>query len=80
MGRYLNPRNSKYRTADNSEIHVDKSGLIVELEKMFGTERRFVAVGQPGCFGKSMAVNMMAHDKGAKEDVCAIERIEMEAR
>ena len=31
MGNYLNPDNSKFQRAVNSDIYVDKTGLIAEL-------------------------------------------------
>lgn len=59
MGIYLNPGNEKFRMAVNSEIYVDKTMLISEINKLIDTEKRFIAVSRPRRFGKSMAVNML---------------------
>lgn len=59
MGIYLNPDNTDFRRALNSEIYVDKSGLISQTNKIIDTENRFVCVSRPRRFGKSMAANML---------------------
>ncbi|SEK97805.1 Predicted AAA-ATPase [Ruminococcus albus] len=43
----------------NSEIYVDKSELIKQINKILDTENRFVCVSRPRRFGKSMAANML---------------------
>ena len=60
MGIYLNPGDDKFRMARRSEIYVDKSDIIVYLNKVIDTENRFVCVSRPRRFGKSMAANMIA--------------------
>ena len=39
MGIYLNPGSGKFEEALNSEIYVDKSGLIAYTNKVFGTKQ-----------------------------------------
>ena len=60
MGIYLNPGNDKFFIDRQSEIYVDKSGLIAYLNRVFRTTERFVCVSRPRRFGKSMAANMIA--------------------
>lgn len=59
MGIYLNPDNIDFQIALNSEIYVDKSGLINYTNKSIYTEQRFICVSRPRRFGKSMAANML---------------------
>ena len=57
MGNYLNPDNIDFRRALNSEIYVDKSGLIELVNKIVDTQDRYICVTRPRRFGKSMAAN-----------------------
>ena len=59
MGIYLNPGNDLFWAAKNSEIYVDKSGLISYTNKVLGSEQRFICVSRPRRFGKSMTANML---------------------
>ena len=40
MGIYLNPGNDEYKKAVNSEIYVDKTGLIAFTNRILNTEQR----------------------------------------
>lgn len=60
MGIYLNPGNGGFKRAINSEIYVDKTGLLEYTNKALGTEQCFICVSRPRRFGKSMAANMLA--------------------
>ena len=60
MGVYLNPRNDKFYKAINSEIYVDKTGLIQYTNRVFNTMQQNVCVSRPRRFGKSMTANMLA--------------------
>lgn len=60
MGRYLNPGNALFEAALNSQIYVDKSGLISYTNRVLGSEQRYICVSRPRRFGKSMAANMLA--------------------
>ena len=66
MGIYLNPGSGKFKEALDSEIYVDKSGLIAYTNKVFGTKQKFVCVSRPRRFGKSMAADMLSayYDRG----------------
>lgn len=59
MGVYLNPGNSQFCIAVNSEIYIDKTELIHLTNKVIDTEQRFVCISRPRRFGKSMAANML---------------------
>ncbi len=59
MGIYLNPDNTNFQRAVNSEIYVDKTELIQHTNKLLGTEQQFICVSRPRRFGKSMAANML---------------------
>ena len=60
MGNYLNPGDELFRKAINSEIYVDKSLLIQEINKVIDTEQRYVCVSRPRRFGKSITLNMLS--------------------
>ncbi len=60
MGRYLNPGNTLFRKALNSQIYVDKSELISYTNRVINSEQQYVCVSRPRRFGKSMAANMLA--------------------
>ena len=60
MGIYLNPGNRGFWESARSEIYVDKTGLIAETNKCVGTDQKFLCVSRPRCFGKSMALKMLA--------------------
>lgn len=60
MGVYLNPGNDKFYKAINSEIYVDKTGLIQYTNRVFSTMQQNVCVSRPRRFGKSMTANMLA--------------------
>lgn len=59
MGRFLNPGNEMFQRALNSQIYVDKSGLIAHLNQILGSEQCSVCVSRPRRFGKSMSANML---------------------
>ena len=60
MGIYLNPGAGKLQMSMNSEIYVDKSGMLAKLNRFINTEQRFVCVSRPRRFGKSMIANLMS--------------------
>ncbi len=60
MGLYVNPDNSKFNEDINSEIYVDKTMLLAELNKRIGTRDKYLCVSRPRRFGKTMAERMMA--------------------
>ena len=44
----------------NSEIFIDKSGLIKETNRCINTLQRYMCVSRPRHFGKSMAMDMLS--------------------
>lgn len=60
MGIYLNLGNELLKRARKSEIFVDKSLMIAELNKLVDTENNYICISRPRRFGKSMAGNMLA--------------------
>ena len=71
MGIYLNPGAGKLQQSRNSEIYVDKSGMLKYLNHVINTEQRFVCVSRPRRFGKSMSANLICayydYTAGGKE-------------
>ena len=59
MGSYLNPGNNKFKRAVNSDIYVDKTGLIKYTNSIVDTLQSCVGVSRPRRFGKSMAADML---------------------
>ena len=60
MGVYLNPDNDSFRKMVNSDIYVDKTGLIDYTNKVINTMQQYICVSRPRRFGKSMAAGMLA--------------------
>ena len=60
MGIYLNPGNALLQRARKSEIFIDKSMMIAELNKLVDTENNFLCISRPRRFGKSMMGNMIS--------------------
>lgn len=60
MGSYLNPTAKRFQDSLNSQIYVDKTGLIARTNALVNTEQRYMCVSRPRRFGKSMAANMLA--------------------
>ncbi len=55
-----------------SQIYVDKSGSLEELNRLIDTQQRFVCVTRPRRFGKSMAADMLSAYYGCKKDTSAL--------
>ena len=60
MGSYLNPGSKGFQESLNSEIYVDKTGLIEKTNAVLDTRQKFLCVSRPRRFGKSMAANMLS--------------------
>ncbi|WP_353736225.1 AAA family ATPase [Ruminococcus sp.] len=72
MGIYLNPDNIDFQEALNSQIYVDKSEIIAQINKMVDTQDRYICVTRPRRFGKTMAANMLTayYSRGAIQGIC----------
>lgn len=68
MGVYLNPDNENFYQAVNSDIYVDKTGLINYTNQRLRTLNKYICVSRPRRFGKSMAANMLASYYGRESD------------
>ena len=60
MGRFVNPNNSAFQVALNSQIYVDKTGLIAYTNNVLATMQGYICNSRPRRFGKSYAANMLA--------------------
>lgn len=60
MGIYLNPGNRSFRDSLNSEVYVDKSEMVAELNRSFRTEQKYVCVSRARRFGKTMMTNLLS--------------------
>ena len=60
MGIYLNPDGSKFEEAVNSDIYVDKTGLLNYTNSVLHTMQKYLCISRPRRFGKSMAANMLS--------------------
>ncbi len=67
MGTYLNPGKDLFEEAVNSEIFIDKSGMLMYLNSVLKTKKKYVSVSRPRRFGKSMAADMICayYDRAA---------------
>lgn len=59
MGRFVNPGNSAFQVALNSEIYVDKTGVIEYTNKVLNTTQAFICNSRPRRFGKSVTADML---------------------
>ncbi len=59
MSFYLNSDNSKFSEYKSSAIFVDKSMLIQECNRVFGTSEKYMCVTRPRRFGKTLAISML---------------------
>ncbi len=83
MGVYLNPGKEAYQTALNSEIYVDKTGMLRKLNNLVNTNQKYVSVSRPRRFGKSMDADMICayydREAGSREMFSALKVAETEA-
>lgn len=59
MGIYVNPDNASFRKAVESQIYIDKSGILKILNDILGTEQCYVCVSRARRFGKSVTAGMI---------------------
>ncbi len=60
MGLYLNPNADAFQIGLNSEIYIDKSLVLAELNKLACTQGNFICMSRPRRFGKSMVGNLIS--------------------
>lgn len=70
MGRFVNPDNSAFQVALNSEIYIDKSGLIEYTNKVLNTKQAYICNSRPRRFGKSITADMLSayYSKGCDSE------------
>ena len=56
MGIYLNLDSSKFEEAVNSDIYVDKTGLLTYTNSVLHTMQKYICISRPRRFGKSTFV------------------------
>ena len=54
MGMFVNPDNSAFQVALNSEIYVDKTGMLEYTNKVINTLQGYICNSRPRRFGKSV--------------------------
>ena len=59
MGIFVNCDNSAFKVALNSEIYIDKTGLLEYTNKVMNTLQGYVCNSRPRRFGKSITANML---------------------
>ena len=77
MGRFLNPDSSAFQVALNSEIYVDKTGLLEYTNRVLDTNQALICNSRPRRFGKSITANMLTayYSKGCDSEQMFAERI-----
>ncbi len=60
MGLYLNPNAEAFKMDKNTDIYIDKSSVLVELNKLLGSRMNFICMSRARRFGKSMAGNLIS--------------------
>ena len=68
MGVYLNPSSKLFENTINSEIYVDKSGLLNFTNSRINTTGNCICVSRPRRSGKTTGLNMLAAYYGCKND------------
>ncbi len=59
MGFYLNPGNGSFKEALNTDIYVDKTEMILYVNRVVSTKKKYMSVSRPRRFGKTMAADML---------------------
>ena len=70
MGRFVNPNNSAFQVALNSQIYVDKTGMIAYTNRVLGTMEGYICNSRPRRFGKYITANMLTayYSKGCDSE------------
>ena len=53
MGRFVNPNNSAFQVALNSQIYVDKTGMIAYINRVLGTMEGYICNSRPRRVGEA---------------------------
>ena len=70
MGMFVNSDNSAFQVSLNSEIYVDKTGLLEYTNKVMNTPQGYICNSRPRRFGKSTTANMLTayYSKGCDSE------------
>lgn len=68
MGRFVNPDETAFQVALNSEIYVDKTNLLTYTNKVIASNQALICNSRPRRFGKSITANMLVayYSRGAR--------------
>ena len=72
MGIYLNPGSRQFEEALNSQIYVDKTAMVADVNALVNTSRKYLCISRPRRFGKTMTASMLCAYYGQGEDRHAI--------
>ena len=61
MGIYLNPGTDGFVKTINSEIYIDKTGLLNYTNRVINTLQGYICVSRPRRFGKSITI--LSHER-----------------
>lgn len=78
MGRFLNPDYSAFETALNSEIYIDKTGLLAYTNKVINTKQAFICNSRPRRFGKSVTADMLTAKAAIQQIYLQIMKLAMQ--
>lgn len=78
MGRFLNPDYSAFETALNSEIYIDKTGLLAYTNKVINTKQAFICNSRPRRFGKSVTADMLTAKDAIQQIYLQIMKLAMQ--
>lgn len=70
MSMFVNSGNSAFQVALNSEIYVDKTGLLEYTNRVMNTLQGYICNSRPRRFGKSITANMLTayYSKGCNSE------------
>lgn len=59
MGSFVNRGNESFSRARNSQIYIDKTGLLNYTNSVINTEQSYICVSRPRRFGKTLTAGML---------------------
>ena len=70
MRRFVNPGNAAFEVAINSQIYVDKTGLLSYTNSVVNTKQALICSSRPRRFGKSVTADMLCayYSRGCNSD------------
>lgn len=60
MGIFFNPTNEGFKEVANSNMYVDKTGLLAYTNSVLETLQKYICVSRPRRFGKTITARMLA--------------------